>query len=169
MMFAVALVSSCTTSSQRVRRRATRVVPSDSLRKRRGVQQRRDERARAFGPVIVAAIAATASRDVDKAPCEAKPRHPTSKTVESVSNQFGAHLVVYALFPTDRRAMLHLRDARDINDTTSFFVDVTTQERFVIRRFGMMSDDVFPLRLGPNTSVERSSPLVASPRAPRPK
>src|ERR1700680_2916955 len=61
------------------------------------------------------------------------------------------------------------RRLRDINDTTSFFVDVTTQERVVIRRFGTTMDDVFPLRLGPSTSVERSSPLVASPRTPRPK
>jgi hypothetical protein len=32
-----------------------------------------------------------------------------------------------------------------------------------------MIEVVFPLRVGPNTRVERSSPLVASPSTPRPK
>jgi hypothetical protein len=32
-----------------------------------------------------------------------------------------------------------------------------------------MIDVVFPLRVGPNTSAERSRPLIASPFAPRPK
>ena len=62
-----------------------------------------------------------------------------------------------------------LRRDDAINETTSFFVEVTTLERSVIRRFGTTIDEVFPLRLGPNTSVERSAPLIASPCAVRPK
>ena len=61
------------------------------------------------------------------------------------------------------------RRAFDINDTTSFFVDVTTHASVVIRRFGTMIEVVFPLRVGPNTSVERSLPLIALPLTPRPK
>ena len=53
--------------------------------------------------------------------------------------------------------------ARAIIATTSLFVDVTTHERAVIRRFGMIIEEVFPLRLGPSTSVDRCDPLDASP------
>jgi hypothetical protein len=57
----------------------------------------------------------------------------------------------------------------DISRITSSLVDVMTQECALIRRFGMIIELVFPLRLGPNTSIERSLPLDTSPNSLRPK
>jgi hypothetical protein len=53
--------------------------------------------------------------------------------------------------------------------TTSSFVEVTTAALLVDNKFGMMSELVFPLRLGPMTNVDRSDPLVTSPCWPRPR
>jgi len=55
------------------------------------------------------------------------------------------------------------RFTRDIIETTSSLVDVTTLGIRVMSKFGMINDEVFPLRLGPNTNVDRSCPLIASP------
>ncbi len=46
--------------------------------------------------------------------------------------------------------------------TTSSLVDVMSDDRDVINKFGMMSDVVLPLRLGPSTNVDRCSPLDTS-------
>jgi hypothetical protein len=52
---------------------------------------------------------------------------------------------------------------------TSGFVDVTTTGPVAASTFGTTSADVFPERDGPSTSTERSGPVHAQPRAPRPR
>ena len=99
-----------------------------------------------------------------------KQRHPKLKIVLEVNIPLDAHRVVFRLFLTDRRATLHHRDARAPSMTRHHSSLMSLRmNHVVIRRFGTMIEVVFPLRVGPNTSVERSSPLVASPCAPRPK
>ncbi len=68
-----------------------------------------------------------------------------------------------------KRSVSCARADSDIVRTTSSFVDVVTTAREVVNKLGMMSELVLPLRLGPTTKVDRSGPLVTSPRAPRPR
>ena len=52
---------------------------------------------------------------------------------------------------------------------TSSFVEVTTLGDVAMSRLGIINDDVLPLRLGPNTNVERWWPLIATPRSDLPR
>jgi len=47
--------------------------------------------------------------------------------------------------------------------TTSSFVEVAMTERDVVKRLGMMSDDVLPLRDGPSARTDRCDDARATP------